>query len=138
MDRVRQLVELELFDDVPGSTLQSLVRIATQVDVPAQKRLITKDPEGEWVYLVMAGAFRVQTADRESAQLGAGELVGEESLVGDPTHTTSVEALVSSRVLRMERGAFYHLVTTHPEIGQGIIRGLTRRLRHAAHRSGSA
>ena len=70
MDRIRQLVGLELFESLDGNALASLARLTTEVDVSAAERLISEGAEGGSVYVVMDGAFRVRSGDQELAELG--------------------------------------------------------------------
>ena len=137
MTQISQLMALPPFEDVEGGSLNSLVGIASDVEVAEGVELIREGPEGERVYLVMRGTFGVRVGDRVLPSLGPGDVVGEVSVLDDDLDAATVVATTSSRVLRMERDAFYEMITSHPDVGQAVIHSLTRRLRKTIEESRS-
>lgn len=130
------LAELELFRGFPLERLRRLNEQLRKKVVPAGTNLMTVDQPGEVVYLILEGTVKIlveQADGREVilAFLGAGDTVGEMSLVDSAGRSASVVTLDKCTLLWMDRRTFHELLTQVPEFAQNLVRLLTGRLRLA-------
>ncbi len=98
------LGKLPLLAGVPSSVVTRLGSLMTAITVPAGQVLVTEGARNNQFVLIEQGSVRVTKGGDTVAELGAGEFVGELSLLGDGranatvTTLTEVEAYVSSSV----------------------------------------
>ncbi len=95
---------LPLLDGASNAVIQRLGSYMTAVRVPAGRVLVKEGRRNEQFILIESGAVSVTRDGQQVAELGAGDFVGELSLLGDGvanatvTTTTPVDAFVSSSV----------------------------------------
>jgi CRP/FNR family cyclic AMP-dependent transcriptional regulator len=135
-------VDGSALDDVPlfrGLRPDELTHVRGLVHrrrFPAEARIINADEAGESVYVVMSGAVKVQI-ERASgdevilAILGAGEVLGEMSLVDHLGRSAAVIALEDSTLATMARAHFWQCLRTIPIMTYNLVEILSRRLRMA-------
>ena len=87
------------------------------------------------LYLIRDGRVRLvkraRGIERTTGIFGAGDMVGEESLVPGAHRTATAEAIEPVSALVVESDTFRALVRKRPDIGEGAMRQLVRRLRRA-------
>jgi CRP-like cAMP-binding protein len=74
---------------------------------------------------------RVHKADRVIAELGERECFGEMAILDAAPRSATVTAVSDTTLLKIAREDFQEIMSEKPEIAQGIIQVLTRRLRDA-------
>lgn len=84
------LAQLPLLADAPDTVLARLETLMTPVRVPAGRVLVREGARNRQFVLVQEGALQVVKDGRQVAELGAGDFVGELSLLGDGTATATV------------------------------------------------
>jgi CRP/FNR family transcriptional regulator/CRP/FNR family cyclic AMP-dependent transcriptional regulator len=84
------------------------------------------------MYVIASGRVRVHDGQHTLDYLDRGEIFGEMALLGPETRMASVTAVVETHLLRLHREPFHSLLARHPEMAQGMIRVLMRRLRAQA------
>ena len=87
------LTRLPLLADVPPAVVERLEGLMTSVRVPAGEVLVREGARNRQFVLVEQGTVQVTRDGQDIAQLGAGEFVGELSLLGDGTATATVTTL---------------------------------------------
>ena len=96
------LGRLPLLDGASNAVVERLASYMTPVRLPAGVVLVAEGERNVQFVLVESGTVSVTRDGRQVAQLGAGDFVGELSLLGDGvanatvTTTTQVDAYVSS------------------------------------------
>lgn len=100
----RVLYILALLDD---SDIDWLTSVGECRSVSTKETIITKGVPLDDLYIILKGKFAVEldTSGNQLAQLSAGEMVGEISLIDSRPPTATVRALESSVVLRIRRQA---------------------------------
>ncbi len=84
------LASLPLLADAPDTVLDRLEQLMTPVRVPAGEVLVREGARNRQFVLVQEGALEVRKHGVPVAELGAGDFVGELSLLGDGTATATV------------------------------------------------
>lgn len=93
---------LPLLDGASDADVQRLAALMTAVRIPAGDVLVAEGARNRQFFVLEEGAVRVTRDGEQVAELGAGDFVGEVSLLGDGranatvTATTDVKAYVSS------------------------------------------
>ena len=92
------LAQLPLLADAPDAVLARLETLMTPVRVRAGQVLVREGARNRQFVLVQEGTLRVTRAGSPVAELGAGDFVGELSLLGDGTATATVTTVTDAVV----------------------------------------
>jgi CRP/FNR family transcriptional regulator, cyclic AMP receptor protein len=130
------LSEIALFADLSAEQLQRLSELLRCKSFPAGKTIINAEQPGEAVYFILNGTVKIHLEQADGTDvlisiLGAGDIVGEMSLLDNRIRSASVSTLESSDVLWMDRTAFQEALRTIPQITINLSCILAKRLRHA-------
>ena len=130
------LAEIALFKGLPPERLRRLNDQLHKKSVPAGTNMITAEQPGEVVYVLLEGTVKIlieQMDGREVilAFLGAGDTVGEMSLVDSAGRSANVMTMEKCTFLWMDRNTFQDLLKNVPEFTQNLVRMLSSRLRMA-------
>lgn len=130
------LSELSLFRGLPPERLKRLAEVLRKKTVPAGTNMITAEQPGEVVYVILEGTVKIlieQMDGREVilAFLGAGDTVGEMSLVDSSGRSANVMTMERCTLLWMDRASFQDLLKNSNEFAQNLVRLLASRLRMA-------
>jgi len=129
IERVALLKSIDIFAETPDHVLASVARIIEEVELLAGENFIQEGEPGDCLYLVIEGEVRVHSNERTILTLGPGKTVGELALLDPEPRSASVTAVNDAFLFRIDREPFDEVLADRPEIGLGIIRTLTRRLR---------
>lgn len=130
------LAEIPLFSGLPAERLERLAGTLRKKAVPAGTNMITAEQPGEVVYVILEGTVKIlieQVDGREVilAFLGAGDTVGEMSLVDSSGRSANVMTMEKCTLLWMDRATFQDLLRNVPEFAQNLVKLLAGRLRMA-------
>ena len=132
----QELAQISLFRDL---SLEQRTRLSERLHshtFPANSNIITAEQPGEVVYIIRSGTVKItmDQADGNAvilAILGAGDVVGEMSLVDSAGRSASVITLEPSTLLWMGRDDFESCLRQFPEINYNLVRLLSQRVRLA-------
>ena len=130
--RPRTLAKLALFRSVNVEELPPFLHDCEIRSMPSGAILIEADQPNDRLYLVLAGEFGVHLDLPDSPPiviLGAGETVGELSLIDKGSTSAYVVAHEPSRVLVLSEATMWSLVTASHAISLNLLRTLSTRLR---------
>ena len=124
------LAEIPLFRGLPPERLKRLAEMLRKKTVPSGTNMITADQPGEVVYVLLEGTVKIlieQMDGREVilAFLGAGDTVGEMSLVDSAGRSANVMTMEKCTFLWMDRTTFQDLLRHVPEFAQNLVRLLS-------------
>ncbi len=133
LDLVRRV---PLFSLLPQSQAQ---RIALAVHKRRLKRgdvVVTQGERSHALFIILSGRVRVLATDKHGrevilARLGAGDHVGEMSLIDGEPHSATCRAEVQTDVLVLARQDFEACLPEPQSMAHGILRALVQRLREA-------
>jgi CRP-like cAMP-binding protein len=128
IERVALLRRVDLFADTPDRVLAGLARVLEEVEIPAGATLIEAGAVEDWLFLVADGELEVVRGEHR-AMVPAGGVVGELAVLDPRPRTADVYARTDALVFRLRKAAFDEAMATRPEIAQGVVRELVRRLR---------
>lgn len=128
------LREIPLFHDLPDEQVEFLISLTHQFTYPRGSILLTQGELSNSLYIVKEGRLKVYASGVEGRQtllafLGAGDFVGELSLLDDGPRSASVMAIEDTQTLLITQEAFLRFVDTHPENLLPMLRIMASRLR---------
>jgi CRP/FNR family transcriptional regulator, cyclic AMP receptor protein len=121
------LRQSSLFDEFDDETLARLAEPFHEVNFPADQILIEARTAGAGLFVICDGTVEVEAHDIRRT-LGAGEVVGEISLVEEGTRRARVVTTSPVRALALGRADFDQLVENEPRFGEAVRELARRRL----------
>jgi len=118
-----------IFSRLKDSGLKSVLKSAVQKKSPAGAKLVEEGKGGVGFYLILEGTAEVIREGEKLAELGAGNFFGELSVIDGAPRTADVIAMTDTYCLVITQWAMKSLIENHPEIAQGMLEELVRRLR---------
>jgi NTE family protein len=150
-DFTTHLKTIPLLKDVSQRAMKSAEREARWFSLPAGQPLFLAGEPADSIYFVMSGTLGAFNASGDFVgHIRTGEPVGEmamflggvdvtgDGVPDDVPHTGAVYALRDSEVLGLSRTGFSKLVKSEPELLQGLIRIILRRLGRTGHRNAAS
>jgi CRP-like cAMP-binding protein len=131
VEKVLFLKSIDLFSQIPGEDLAAVAQISSEEAREPGDEIFSEGESGDALYLVIDGRVRVHKAERLIAELGERECFGEMALLDAAPRSASVTAISQATLLKIAREDFQEIMSEKPEIAQGVIKVLTRRLRDA-------
>jgi len=129
IERVAILNQVEIFAGTPDYTLAAIAQILEEVELEPGQTFIEKDALEDCMYIVVEGKVRVHNNGQTIITLGPGNTVGELAVLDPEPRSASVTAEDKVLLFRLAKEAFDEAMADRPEIAQGVIRALTRRVR---------
>ncbi len=130
VEKVLFLKSIDLFSQIPGEDLAQIAQITDEVHFEEGDELFREGDPGDTLYFVIEGEVRVSKGGNELALLGERQVFGEMALLDSEPRSASIVSLSRLTLLRIARDDFNEILAEKTEIAQGVIKVLTRRLRH--------
>ena len=134
VEKVLFLKSIDLFRALPGEELAQIAEIAEEQPFAAGEQVFAEGEPGDALYLVVEGAVKVHRGQRQLAHLGVRDVFGEMAVLDSEPRSASVTAVSDAVLLKIARDDFRDILQERPEIGMGIVKVLSRRLRDASRR----
>jgi CRP-like cAMP-binding protein len=134
--KVELLSNVPLFASCSKRDLRRIAALVDEIDVP-EGRVLTRQGEPGWECFVIAeGQAKVTVRGSGTASLGAGDVVGEMSLLDQGPRSATVTANSDMHLLVLTSRSFSALINQVPLVARRIMAELAGRLRESeAHRS---
>ena len=129
-----EIRRIPLFGAFPAAAVADVARLARVRTYPPQAVVVEQDEASDGVYLIDSGRLSVSVAAPGGrvvtiGEMGAGEIIGEISLLDGGPRSATVTAVTSSRLLTVGRGPFLELLRKRPQIAVSLVSTLAQRLR---------
>jgi CRP/FNR family cyclic AMP-dependent transcriptional regulator len=118
-----------IFSRMSEASLRSVLKSAVQKTSPAGTKIVQEGKGGVGFYLILEGKAEVIREGEKLAELGVGNFFGELSVIDGAPRTADVIAMTDTSCLVITQWAMKSLIENHPEIAQGMLAELVRRLR---------
>lgn len=129
VEKVLFLKSIELFSALPGEDLAQVALIAVEESRERDEEIFAEGEGGDALYLVLEGKVRVHKGEKTIAELGERECFGEMAILDASPRSASVTTLEEVSLLKIAREDFQEILAEKPEIAQGILQVLIKRLR---------
>ena len=123
------LGQAPIFSALTDRQLKSLAKAAKLVAFPANSRVVKQGEPGIGFYLLLNGEAEVRQGARVLARLGPGQFFGEMTLIDEQPRSADVVAVKPSECAVLSRWEFWGFAKGEPEVLQGVMREMARRLR---------
>jgi ATP/ADP translocase len=131
LEKTLFLKSAELFSGISAENLSHLAQIAEDSKWPAGATVFKDGDAGDALYLVAAGKIRITKNDTEIALLERGACFGEMAVLDPAPRSANAIVAEDATLLRIDADDFFDVLSENPQIVQGILKLLTRRLREA-------
>lgn len=133
-ERLLLLKKTGTFADVTTDDLSVVVAELGEEAFTAGERVFDIGDPSDRMYLVETGRLGVSLSAASRAAdyvstLGPGDCFGEMGLFDDEPRSATVHVLDDAVLLTLERDKLKGLVLGYPQLGLGLLRGMSRRLR---------
>ena len=133
-DRILFLKESSIFSKVTTDDLRYVAQALEEDVFFADERVFDINDQGDHLYIVTEGKIGISidpdpTKKDFIAFIGPGEAFGEMNLVDDLPRSATAHAIEDTRVLALEKSRLGGLLLSYPEIGIGMMRALSLRVR---------
>jgi len=135
VEKILFLKSVALFGNIPSEDLSHVARITEEIDVSPTQSIVSEGEAGDSMYLLINGEVKVHVGNHQITTLGSQQFFGEMAILDSEPRSASVTALTQVTALRIQQNDFSEILSEKPEIAQGIIKVLTRRLRDANRES---
>ena len=134
LERILLLKRVPLFALLRTDQLAHVVPLLEPVGWPAQARVFDKGEPGTEMYLIVSGRIGISLHDDPArrdfvTELGPGDCFGEMGMLDDRPRSASAHVLVDTEALALGKERLHGLLLAYPELGIGVLRALSRRLR---------
>lgn len=134
-----QLSQSELMRGAPAEVRTRFNSLWKHKSLRAGETLLTAQQPGNALYFVLSGTVKIHVEQPNGSDVfidiaGAGDVVGEMSIIDNAARSASATAMEETLVLWMERAAIEQEMNLSPLIARNLSRILSQRLRHATER----
>lgn len=128
-DKIQRLRRASIFASTPDEVLAAVADAVEEVQLAPNQQLFAKGDHGTSMYVIATGLVRVHIGSQTIVELSEGEIVGELAALDPEPRSASVSAIDPSTLYQIEQSTLHSLMAEHPEVVQGIVKELARRLR---------
>lgn len=122
------ITDYALFEGLGAAEVAQIEAISTPVRVSSGRQVTTEGSRGRECFVVLDGTVGVDRNGERVAEIGAGGVVGEISLIDrDQQRTATAVALTDADLLVFSAQEFHTLVAEHPAVAARIAQTAVRR-----------
>ncbi len=123
------LKKVPLFQNLSKRDLDTIARIADEVESKPGEVLIRQGEPGREFILIADGKVRIERNGKVLAHLGPGEFIGEMALLDGQPRSASAITEEPSSILVIHWGRFWPLLETIPGVQRKMLVSMSGRLR---------
>ena len=130
------LADIQLFEGLTPAQLDWVAQRAHRRVFSAGTNVLTIEQPGEAVYIILHGTVKIHVEPGDGRDrdvilsiLGAGDLLGEMSLIDSVGRSASAVTLESSLMLWMDKQTFNQLLDDFSPVARNLVRILSARVR---------
>ena len=120
-----------LFAGLPDKELERISKEVTEVNHPADKKVMITGAGGVGFMVVLDGDLDVVTPSGATYRLGPGDHFGEMALLDEQGRSADVIARTPVKLAGVAKWQFKPFLEAHPEIAYRLLQRLSVRLREA-------
>ena len=133
-DDTRNLLSyVQLFEGLTPAQLDWVSQRAHRRNFEAGRNVMTVEQPGEAVYIILHGTVKIHVEQGERdvilAILGAGDLLGEMSLIDSIGRSASAVTLETSLMLWMDKTTFTYMLDNFPPVARNLVKIMSARVR---------
>lgn len=134
VERVLLLTRVPLFAYLRTDQLRRLAPLLEPVAWPRGSRVFDMGDIGMELYIITAGRIGISVDPDPKRlvfinELKAGDALGEMALIDNEPRSATAHVLEDAQALALEKEKLHGLLMSYPELGIGMLRALSQRLR---------
>ena len=124
---------IQLFEGLTPTQLDWVAQHAHRRNFEAGRNVMTIEQPGEAVYIILHGTVKIHIEQGERdvilAILGAGDMLGEMSLIDSVGRSASAVTLENTLMLWMDKTTFTYMLDNFPPVARNLVKILSARVR---------
>ncbi len=129
------LSNIWLFSGCSKAERKAIESHATEVDAPAGTLIVDEGSVGTAFYVVLEGRVAVLRTGRKVAEIKAGEVFGEISLLDRLPRNASIKAIADTRLAEFAQKDFERVLKDSPSTTRKLLTAMAVRLRESDRRA---
>jgi len=129
IEKILILKSANMFAATPENILVGIASIAREERKRKGENIFVKDDLGNCLYIICEGDISIHIDGKELSTLHSRDLFGELALLDPEPRSATATAITDCLLLRIDQAAFNELIEDRPEVAQGILTILSRRIR---------
>jgi CRP/FNR family transcriptional regulator, cyclic AMP receptor protein len=121
------LKKIPLFADVPDDTLGKIAPWATTEEWPEGKEIVKEGGFSNHFYAIEEGTAKVERDGKEVAELGPGDVFGEQGLLEKSERSATVTATSEIRLIKIEHWELSRMRQSMPEVVEELVKKVEER-----------
>jgi CRP/FNR family cyclic AMP-dependent transcriptional regulator len=121
------LKKIPLFADVPDDDLRKVATFATTEEFPEGATVVKEGGYSNHFYAIEEGTVKIERGDEHLADLGPGDVFGEQGLLERQERSASVVATSPLRVIKIEHWELSRMRKSMPQIVEELQRRVEER-----------
>jgi len=131
-EKILLLKKVPFFELLRTDQLHRIVSILEPAGWAKGESVFEKDDPADSMYLIVSGNIGISLngePDQLVAELGYGDFFGEMGVLDDMARSATAHVLMNTEALMLEKEKLYGLLRAYPELGIGMLKALSRRVR---------
>lgn len=120
-----------IFATLTERQLRGLAKTTKVIGYPAGTSIVKQGEPGIAFYIILSGGAEVRQGARTLAKLAPGQFFGEMTLLDEQPRSADVVATAATECAVLSRWEFWGFAKSEPEVLQGVLQEMARRLRAA-------
>jgi CRP-like cAMP-binding protein len=129
-DKIEHLAAVPLFEGCSRRELQSIAKAGDEVTMTAGTVVVEQGQLGREAFIVLDGRVIVKRGGKKVAQLGAGAVVGELSLLDHGPRTATVICETDCNLYVIDQRHFRGVIEQSPSIAMKLLGTLAAEIRN--------
>ncbi len=129
IEKVVILRSVSIFAHTPDPILAEIALVLTEKQAEKGDVLIQQGTTGNRLFIIVDGQVHVHDDKSIDQYLGAREIVGELAVLDPAPRSATVDVIEPTTYFALDADVLHELMAHHPEINQGVIQVLVRRIR---------
>ncbi len=121
------LKKIPLFADVPDDDLRKVATFATTEEFPEGATVVKEGGYSNHFYAIQEGTVKVERGDEHLADLGPGDVFGEQGLLEGQERSASVVSTAPLRVIKIEHWELSRMRKAMPQVVEELQRRVQER-----------
>ena len=126
---LQHLREVPLFNGCTKKELEKIARASDEITMTAGTLIIDQGQTGREAFVILSGTVAVKRNGRKIAELGAGSILGELSLLDHGPRTATAVCTTDCDLLVIDQRRFIGVIDDIPSLSHKVMRTLASRIR---------
>lgn len=134
-EKVLLLKSSDIFNEINTEDLRFVADALEQEQYFSGDHIFEKNDRGEYMYLVIEGEVGIaleKNSNEYVATMSSGECFGEMNLLDDLPRSASAVVVKDATLLKLSRARLRGLIMSYPELGLGMLKSLSLKLRETS------